>query len=44
MDETREAHFPDRVGTAGATRIVADFTGTDCQLATFAGQAVLPTD
>lgn len=29
------------VGTAQATRIEADFTGTDCQLATFKGQLVL---
>src|SRR6185436_11960475 len=29
------------VGTAQATRIDADFTGTDCQLATFAGRVVL---
>ena len=29
------------VGTADATRIEADFTGTDCQLATFSGRMVL---
>lgn len=29
------------VGTAEATRIEADFTGTDCQLATFTGRVVL---
>ena len=29
------------VGTAEATRIEADFTGTDCQLATFSGRMVL---
>jgi hypothetical protein len=29
------------VGTAEATRIDADFTGTDCQQATFAGRVVL---
>jgi hypothetical protein len=29
------------VGTAEATRIEADFTGTDCQLATFTGRMVL---
>jgi hypothetical protein len=29
------------VGTAEATRIDADFTGTDCQLATFSGRIVL---
>ena len=29
------------VGMAAATRIEADFTGTDCQLATFSGQMVL---
>jgi len=29
------------VGTAQATRIEADFTGTDCNQATFAGQLVL---
>ena len=29
------------VGTAEATRIEADFTGTDCQLATFLGRIVL---
>ena len=29
------------VGMAEATRIEADFTGTDCQLATFSGQMVL---
>jgi len=29
------------VGTAEATRIEADFTGTDCQLATFSGRVVL---
>ena len=29
------------VGTAQATRIEADFTGTDCQLATFSGRVVL---
>ena len=29
------------VGTAQATRIEADFTGTDCQQATFVGQLVL---
>jgi hypothetical protein len=29
------------VGTAEATRIEADFTGTDCQLATFVGRLVL---
>lgn len=29
------------VGTAQATRIEADFTGTDCQQATFVGQVVL---
>jgi len=29
------------VGTAQATRIEADFTGTDCQLATFTGRVVL---
>ena len=29
------------VGTAEATRIEADFTGTDCQLATFIGRVVL---
>jgi len=29
------------VGTADATRIEADFTGTDCQLATFTGRVVL---
>jgi hypothetical protein len=29
------------VGTAQATRIEADFTGTDCQQATFIGRVVL---
>lgn len=29
------------VGNAEATRIEADFTGTDCQLATFTGRVVL---
>ena len=29
------------VGTAEATRIEADFTGTDCQQATFTGRVVL---
>jgi hypothetical protein len=29
---------------AQATRIEADFTGTDCNQATFAGQQVLPRD
>jgi hypothetical protein len=29
------------VGTAEATRIEADFTGTDCQAATFIGRVVL---
>ena len=29
------------VGTAEATRMEADFTGTDCQLATFTGRVVL---
>ena len=29
------------VGTADATRIEADFTGTDCQQATFSGRVVL---
>ena len=29
------------VGTANATRIEANFTGTDCQLATFSGTVVL---
>ena len=29
------------VGTAEATRIEADFTGTDCQQATFSGRVVL---
>jgi len=29
------------VGTADATRIEADFTGTECQLATFTGRVVL---
>ena len=29
------------VGTAQATRIEADFTGTDCQAATFTGRVVL---
>jgi hypothetical protein len=29
------------VGTAQATRIEADFTGTDCDAAVFAGQLVL---
>jgi hypothetical protein len=29
------------VGTAEATRIEANFTGTDCQLATFSGRVVL---
>jgi hypothetical protein len=29
------------VGTAEATRIDADFTGTDCQQATFTGRVVL---
>ena len=29
------------VGTADATRIEADFTGTDCQHATFTGRVVL---
>jgi hypothetical protein len=29
------------VGTAEATRIDADFTGTDCQLATFTGRVML---
>jgi hypothetical protein len=29
------------VGTAQTTRIEADFTGTDCQLATFSGRVVL---
>lgn len=29
------------VGTAQATRIEADFTGTDCNAAVFAGQLVL---
>jgi hypothetical protein len=29
------------VGAAEATRIEADFTGTDCQLATFTGRVVL---
>jgi hypothetical protein len=29
------------VGTAEATRIEADFTGTDCDLATFTGRVVL---
>ena len=29
------------VGMAQATRIEADFTGTDCQQATFVGQLVL---
>ena len=29
------------VGTADATRIEADFTGTDCQQATFVGRVVL---
>jgi hypothetical protein len=29
------------VGTAQVTRIEADFTGTDCQQATFVGQLVL---
>lgn len=29
------------VGTVNATRIEADFTGTDCNLATFAGHVVL---
>jgi hypothetical protein len=29
------------VGTAQATRIEADFTGTDCQSATFTGRVVL---
>ena len=29
------------VGTAQATRIEADFTGTDCQQATFTGRVVL---
>lgn len=29
------------VGTAEATRIEADFTGTDCQLATFSGRMML---
>jgi hypothetical protein len=29
------------VGTAEATRIEADFSGTDCQLATFTGRVVL---
>jgi hypothetical protein len=29
------------VGTADATRIEADFTGTDCQQATFTGRVVL---
>lgn len=32
------------VGTAEATRIEADFTGTDCQLATFTGRVVLTKD
>lgn len=32
------------VGTANATRIEANFTGTDCQLATFSGTVVLTKD
>lgn len=32
------------VGTAAATRIEANFTGTDCQLATFSGTVVLTKD
>jgi hypothetical protein len=32
------------VGTANATRVEANFTGTDCQLATFSGTIVLTKD